>query len=284
MAPPVPAGARSSDRRPARDRCRGPRGRSEPGEGHKTRERGLDAVLPHERGRDALLPCQRRRARGTELWKSDGTAAGTVLVKDILAGRRHFVSPVSHERGRDALLQCLRRHERQRALEERRDGRRARVLVKDKFRSRGKPSPFLSSVSHERGRDALFRAYDGTSGRELLEERRDGRRHTSWSRTSSREAALRIPSMLTNVGGTLFFSAYDGMSGTELWKSDGTAGGTVLVKDINTGSYGSNPRSLTNMGGTLFFQAATTARAATSSGKATGRRRRERVKDIRPGS
>ena len=41
---------------------------------------------------------------------------------------------------------------------------------------------------------------------------------------------------LTNVNGTLFFAADDGTHGNELWKSDGTAAGTVLVKDINTGS------------------------------------------------
>ncbi len=45
---------------------------------------------------------------------------------------------------------------------------------------------------------------------------------------------------LTNVGGTLYFSANDGASGVELWKSDGTVDGTVLVKDI---WFGSNPTS-----------------------------------------
>src|SRR5437764_7940896 len=41
---------------------------------------------------------------------------------------------------------------------------------------------------------------------------------------------------LVNVNGTLFFSADDGVHGQELWKSDGTAAGTVLVSDINPGS------------------------------------------------
>ena len=43
------------------------------------------------------------------------------------------------------------------------------------------------------------------------------------------------------MNGTLFFAANDGMHGVELWKSDGTAAGTVLVKDINPGSGGSDP-------------------------------------------
>jgi ELWxxDGT repeat protein len=60
------------------------------------------------------------------------------------------------------------------------------------------------------------------------------------------------------VGGTLFLSADDG-HGPELWRSDGTAAGTSLVRDIRTeGSFlhrGSRPTWLTNVGGTLFFSA-----------------------------
>jgi len=59
---------------------------------------------------------------------------------------------------------------------------------------------------------------------------------------------------LTDVNGVLFFTANDGVSGTELWKSDGTSTGTVLVKDINE-NMGSNPEELTNVNGLLFFSA-----------------------------
>ena len=51
--------------------------------------------------------------------------------------------------------------------------------------------------------------------------------------------ASREPFFVGVVGQTLFFSAVDGASGRELWKSDGTEAGTVLVKDINPGSAGS---------------------------------------------
>ena len=63
-------------------------------------------------------------------------------------------------------------------------------------------------------------------------------RAPSWSRTSTQHrhpGMLRgsDPSSLTAVGGRLFFSADDGTHGEELWKSDGSRAGTVLVKNIN---------------------------------------------------
>lgn len=44
-----------------------------------------------------------------------------------------------------------------------------------------------------------------------------------------------MPSSLTGVGSSVFFSADDGSHGRELWRSDGTATGTTLVTDINPG-------------------------------------------------
>jgi ELWxxDGT repeat protein len=67
-----------------------------------------------------------------------------------------------------------------------------------------------------------------------------------------------FPVDTTNVGGTLFFTADDGTHGHELWRSDGTAAGTRLVRDIKPGavdSYPYSPYDLTNVGGTLFFSA-----------------------------
>jgi ELWxxDGT repeat protein len=63
------------------------------------------------------------------------------------------------------------------------------------------------------------------------------------------------PSYLTKVGTTLFFAANDGIHGRELWKSDGTAAGTKMVKDVRAGSRGSFPGDLINVSGTLFFTA-----------------------------
>jgi ELWxxDGT repeat protein len=64
---------------------------------------------------------------------------------------------------------------------------------------------------------------------------------------------------LTPAGGILFFAYNDGKQGSELWKSDGTAAGTFMVKDIYPGQSGSGPRHLFNYNGTLFFSATTNA-------------------------
>ena len=63
------------------------------------------------------------------------------------------------------------------------------------------------------------------------------------------------PSEFVQVGTTMYFTATSAATGLELWKTDGTAGGTVLVKDIQDGAYGSGVRNLTNVNGTLFFSA-----------------------------
>jgi ELWxxDGT repeat protein len=49
--------------------------------------------------------------------------------------------------------------------------------------------------------------------------------------------------------------AFDAQHGRELWESDGTTTGTVLVKDILNGPRGSDPRSLAEVNGALYFLA-----------------------------
>ncbi|MGL4462241.1 MAG: ELWxxDGT repeat protein, partial [Planctomycetia bacterium] len=103
----------------------------------------------------------------------------------------------------------------------------------------------------------FFSADDGTSGAEL------------WRVDPGATAAVRVvdlrpgfngsfPRSLVNVNGVLFFAAADGVSspsGGELWRSDGTASGTVLVKDLIPGPASSYPAELVVADGVLFFTA-----------------------------
>jgi ELWxxDGT repeat protein len=88
----------------------------------------------------------------------------------------------------------------------------------------------------------------------------------------------------TVSGKTVFFTAKDGTTGLELWKSRGQEGDTALVKDIFPGSKDSDPRSLTVVGNTLFFVADDGAHGHElwkTDGTAEGT---VLVRDIRPGT
>lgn len=60
-------------------------------------------------------------------------------------------------------------------------------------------------------------------------------------------------SNLTGYNGKLYFSANDGLTGTELWESDGTDAGTKIVQNFVTGSGSFNPTSLKVYSNALFF-------------------------------
>src|SRR4029079_19594458 len=55
-------------------------------------------------------------------------------------------------------------------------------------------------------------------------------------------------------GNFIFYRARDAENGLELWRTDGTAAGT-LVKDIAPGTAGSNLSRFTDVNGILFFTA-----------------------------
>jgi ELWxxDGT repeat protein len=93
----------------------------------------------------------------------------------------------------------------------------------------------------------------------------------------------RNPGWIGAVGDGVFFAADHPTLGRELWWSDGTSEGTVLVKDINPGIGRSDVRGITNFDGTLFFSADDGTRGRElwrSDGTEAGT---VLVKDINPG-
>jgi len=97
-------------------------------------------------------------------------------------------------------------------------------------------------------------------------------------------AASGTPQNLFVHNGNLYFSAVDPTNGNELWKSDGTANGTSLLRNIYTGSTGSHPSIFYSFGNLLFFRASNST-AGVELWKTDGSNAGTvLVKDIYPGS
>ncbi len=187
---------------------------------------------------------------GRELWKSDGTAAGTALVKDINPGSGFsFPSSLTNVNG---TLYFAANDGTSGVELWKSDGTEAgTVQVKDIVAGAGSSLP--GSLTNVNG-TLYFTANDGATGVELWTS--DG---TAGGTVLVKDIFAGVnsssPSSLTAVNGTLFFAADDGVSGVELWESDGSGAGTVQVQDINAGAGDSSPSYLTNLNGTLYFSA-----------------------------
>jgi ELWxxDGT repeat protein len=191
---------------------------------------------------------------GSELWRSDGTAGGTRLVKDIHPGNVNpeetFPLILTNVAGTLYIRACnpTRGCELWRS-----DGTAAGTrLVKDVNPGMGSSNP-----NHPAGISGTvyFGADDGIRGRELW--RSDGTAAgTRLVKDISPGSPGLYPLYLMNAAGTLYFAGEETAHGRELWRSDGTDAGTQLVKDIYPGSeYGNPGQSYTNIGGELFFPA-----------------------------
>ena len=60
---------------------------------------------------------------------------------------------------------------------------------------------------------------------------------------------------LTCFGDVVYFNANDGVHGSELWKTDGTESGTVMIKDLNVGTGSGFPKDFMEMNGLIYFSA-----------------------------
>jgi ELWxxDGT repeat protein len=204
---------------------------------------------------------------GRELWATDGTKAGTVLVRDINPGREpqvEFECDGRTDIGLPSNPEGLAPF-RNGALFTADDGRHGRELWWTDGTARGTrlvadlhPGPhgaaphdvavlsgiayFFAPLTAASPGEALWKT-DGTAGGTAVVDDLTIGGTPSWPRD------------LTRVGGKLFFSVYNELTGAELWTSRGTAASTALVADLRPGAPGSSPQALTAVGNVLVFAA-----------------------------
>lgn len=206
---------------------------------------------------------------GRELWRTDGTEAGTVLVRDIYEGNNSSYPDNFIELGGLIFFRAYDSYGYELWKTDGTEAGTEMVADLDPGSSSSYPEYFVSD-----GQLLFFRAYNNTYGYELW--RSDGTEAGTFIVADINPGNhSSYPEDLTIWNDTLFFKAYTDQSvqgaepenggfapegtGGELWKSDGTEEGTVLVKDIRPGEdmngnpFSSDPRSLTIAAGQLFF-------------------------------
>ncbi len=198
---------------------------------------------------------------GAELWKSDGTAAGTTLVKDIRAGSTGAFNSSSLMVVANGLLMFSANDGVVGDELWKSDGTEAgTALVKDiRAGANGDLSDFGAFTVIDNV--LYFAGNDGTNGKELWKS--DGTAVGTlmiadvWTGSFAAGEATQgphssFPAYMTNVNGTLYFSAYTDVLGRELWKYTPSEG-AVLVADAVAGIGSLNPSKLTNVNGELLF-------------------------------
>ncbi|MHC4897010.1 MAG: ELWxxDGT repeat protein [Planctomycetota bacterium] len=172
---------------------------------------------------------------GHALWKTDGTPAGTVLVKDFFPGPGGGVQP-RELTGLGGLLVCYADDSVNGAELWASDGTtKGTYMIKDiNPGNQGRPVYMdpPTNLTVWKGK-IYFSARNGTHGRELwvTDGTAAGTRMVA-DIYKGNNYSDSLPSYLTPVGNTLFFFAFEPTTGWELWKTDGTGSGTSLVKDV----------------------------------------------------
>ncbi len=193
---------------------------------------------------------------GKEPWITNGNIAGTALLKDINPG----VGASDPNNFTDIGTKVLFRAN---------DGTNGSelwstdltvantLLLKDI--NTGSVSSIPSNFS-VLGSTLIFSATDVTNGAELWKS--DGTlagtqlvKDINSGTGSSMNITPGGKSFFTPFNNAIYFQATDGIAGYELWKTDGTSGGTTLVKDIQTGSSSSSPSGIFASPTNLFFTA-----------------------------
>ena len=193
-------------------------------------------------------------SRGRELWVTDGTEAGTRILRDLCPGScdgaPQSLTPFGGGvlfAGNDSVAGTELWF-----TDGTPEGTR---LVKDICPGSSGSGPLnLTRV----GDHVFFTAYLSTTGTELWKT--DGTEAGTTMVTEIVAGATGASfAELRSAGSLLYFEANDTVHGAEPWVSDGTAGGTHIVMDVVPGSTGSYPSMLRAAGDWFYFAAEVSA-------------------------
>lgn len=186
---------------------------------------------------------------GYELWMTDGTTTGTVMLKNIRPTGSSYPSFVGVCNG----LLFFYANDGTHGIELwATDGSVGGTqLVKDIYpgTSSGANS-YTASMAYNN--QLFFCGYDPTYGREL------------WVSDGTATGTHIIKDIVPGGGysnpygffpynGKLYFNATDATHGYELWVTDGTDTGTYMVKDLSVGSVSTYPYKMVEYHGKLYF-------------------------------
>ena len=194
------------------------------------------------------------------LWKSDGTKEGTILVKDITLNR-----PAASYKGKIQLNNKLyfyaREHgERPYTLwssDGTGEGTVKLIEVGQSSPSQGITNPGSITKS---GNSIYFVHKNHETGRELWRTNDNDQITMVKDIFPGKENAFAYydhQASMLDLNDEVLFKANDGVHGFELWKSNGTEQGTVMIKDIFPGESGSGLTDLTLYNGLVYFLANT---------------------------
>ncbi len=205
---------------------------------------------------------------GVELYKSDGTVNGTKIVSDIFAGSQGS-NPYSlinyngtlyfgaqDEDGNIYFWKTNGTFAGTKKVAQIQPAMAQSDYHNNNAYCISKGLLYISVGNNYYGGTALWISNGTTSGTRLV-------------RTINTNYNYNTINNLTDLNGTVYFSADDGVNGNELWASNGTLVGTILIRDITQGSGGTNLSDFCVANNKLYFIANGALWSSTGPGNKT---------------
>ncbi len=213
---------------------------------------------------DMLVFTANDGVHGNQLWKSDGTEAGTSMLCDFHTNERYLPSADYYHYKPYPILKVIGNSLYFLTVDN--GGDNWEIWCSDgtaggmrrTFSSRGNSfSPCYCAADRDGNILVLM---DGYSNNMYGLWKSDGVAENTVEVTKINLGDLSTSDLLwygyiESVNGILYFSGYDEEHGAELWRTDGTASGTFMIKDIYPGEDGSYIRCITACGDKVFFLA-----------------------------